>query len=208
MRPYRRARRQEEKTDRVEAILASAKSLLATNTLDECNLSTIAGEVGITKAALYRYFRVKELIFLEIYRRELAILSPSLQQVFLAPSVEKLAAALVAQPLFCKLTAVLADVLEKPLTEEEAIAFKTYILQVFEPLGIQLNQQFGMSLEQVINLLLHIFAAIVGCWKLSHPSAMMTLALQNEQLAPFRADFHQYLQQHLTMLLGQIIPAS
>lgn len=129
MRPYRRARRQEEKTDRVEAILASAKGLLATNTLDECNLSTIAGEVGITKAALYRYFRVKELIFLEIYRRELAILSPSLQQVFLAPSVEKLAAALVAQPLFCKLTAVLADVLEKPLTEDEAIAFKTYILQ-------------------------------------------------------------------------------
>jgi AcrR family transcriptional regulator len=208
MRPYRRARREEEKTDRVEAILASAASLLADNTLDECNLSTIAGEVGITKAALYRYFRVKELIFLEIYRRELALLAPALQQVFLAPSVEKLAAALVARPLFCKLTAVLADVLEKPLTEEEAVTFKSYILQVFEPLGIQLNQQFGMSLEQVIGLLLHIFSAIVGCWKISHPSPMMTQALQNEQLAPFRADFHQYLQQHLTMLLGQIIPAN
>lgn len=63
MRLYRRARRQDEKIDRIEAILASAKNLLATNTLDECNLTTIASDVGITKAALYRYFRVKELIF-------------------------------------------------------------------------------------------------------------------------------------------------
>ena len=52
MRLYRRARREDEKTDRIEAILASAKNLLTTNTLDECNLSIIASDVGITKAAL------------------------------------------------------------------------------------------------------------------------------------------------------------
>ena len=209
MRLYRRARRQDEKIDRIEAILASAKNLLATNTLDECNLTTIASDVGITKAALYRYFRVKELIFLEIYRRELAILAPALQEAFKTPHVEVLAATLTKQPIFCKLTSVLGDVLEKPLTEDEAADFKLYVLQTFEPLCLQLNQQFDLSQPQVIALLMHITSAVVGCWKLSHPSPMMAAALQqHEALAHFRLDFAAFLQQHLTMLLGQMLPSN
>ena len=149
MRLYRRARREDEKTDRIEAILASAKNLLTTNTLDECNLSIIASDVGITKAALYRYFRVKELIFLEIYRRELAILATALQEAFINPQVATLVDVLVKQPIFCKLTSELGDVLEKPLTEEEAADFKLYVLQTFEPLSQQLSQQFGMTHAQV-----------------------------------------------------------
>ena len=209
MRLYRRARRHDEKIDRIEAILASAKKLLASNTLDECNLTTIASEVGITKAALYRYFRVKELIFLELYRRELAILAPALQEAFKNPNVEVLAATLTQQPIFCKLTAVLGDVLEKPLTEDEAADFKLYVLQIFEPLCVQLNQQFAMNQAQVIALLMHITSAIVGCWKLSHPSPMMDAALQqHEALAHFRLDFFPFLQQHLAMLLGQMLPSN
>ena len=209
MRLYRRARREDEKTDRIEAILASAKNLLTTHTLDECNLSIIASDVGITKAALYRYFRVKELIFLEIYRRELAILATALQEAFINPQVATLVDVLVKQPIFCKLTSELGDVLEKPLTEEEAADFKLYVLQTFEPLSQQLSQQFGMTHAQVIALLMHINSAVVGCWKLSHPSPMMTAALQqHEVLIPFRLDFAHFLQQHLTMLLGQMLPSN
>lgn len=209
MRLYRRARREDEKTDRIEAILASAKNLLTTNTLDECNLSIIASDVGITKAALYRYFRVKELIFLEIYRRELAILATALQEAFINPQVATLVDVLVKQPIFCKLTSELGDVLEKPLTEEEAADFKLYVLQTFEPLSQQLSQQFGMTHAQVIALLMHITSAIVGCWKLSHPSPMMDAALQqHEALAHFRLDFFPFLQQHLAMLLGQMLPSN
>ena len=209
MRLYWRARREDEKTDRIEAILASAKNLLTSHTLDECNLSIIASDVGITKAALYRYFRVKELIFLEIYRREIAVLATALQGAFANPQVATLVDVLVEQPIFCKLTAELGDVLEKPLTEEEAANFKLYVLHSCEPLCQQLRQQFGMTNAQVIALLLHIKSSIVGCWKLSHPSPMMDAALhQHEALTPFRLDFAAFLQQHLTMLLGQMLPSN
>jgi AcrR family transcriptional regulator len=67
--PFQRARSAEHKSQRREAILAAAGRLAARDGVRQVTLADIAGEVGIHKSALLRYFQTREEIFLELTAR-------------------------------------------------------------------------------------------------------------------------------------------
>ncbi|WP_316673700.1 TetR family transcriptional regulator [uncultured Tolumonas sp.] len=201
MRKYQRARSHEEKNERLSSILSAAESMFAENVYEACNLNVIAAAVGITKTALYRYFRSKELIFLEIYKHQLAEIVPSLQICLQIQDAAGLSALLSSRPLFCRLSAILTTVLERPLSVAEARSFKLTVLQLLEPCVITLVSEHGFTPDAAAMWLMQLLVAVVGCWHVCHTSPMMNEALAIPELASFQLNFDEMLQQHITMMM-------
>ena len=204
MRNYQRARSEEEKSERQDSILFAAERIFSDNIYEECNLSEIAASVGITKTALYRYFSSKEQIFLEIYKRQLAAIVPSLLVCLQNRDASALSALLCTRPVFCKLSAILTTVLERPLTVAEARTFKLTILQLLEPCVIALMELYGLTADAAALWLMQLLATIVGCWHICHISPMMNEALSIPELACFRMDFNIMLLQQIILLMQQL----
>lgn len=201
MRNYQRARSDEEKNQRLSSILSAAESMFAENVYEACNLNVIAANVGITKTALYRYFRCKELIFLEIYKHQLAEIVPSLQVCLQKQDAAGLSALLSSRPLFCRLSAILTTVLERPLTVAEARSFKLTVLQLLEPCVVTLVSEHGYTPDEAVQWLMQLLVTLVGCWHVCHTSPMMNEALAIPELACFQLNFDGILQQHIAMMM-------
>lgn len=201
MRNYQRARSDEEKNQRLSSILSAAESMFAENVYEACNLNVIAANVGITKTALYRYFRCKELIFLEIYKHQLAEIVPSLQVCLQKQDAAGLSALLSSRPLFCRLSAILTTVLERPLTVAEARSFKLTVLQLLEPCVVTLVSEHGYTPDEAVQWLMQLLVTLVGCWHVCHTSPMMNEALAIPELACFQLNFDGMLQQHIAMMM-------
>ena len=201
MRNYQRARSHEEKNERLSSILSAAESMFAENAYEACNLNVIAAAVGITKTALYRYFRSKELIFLEIYKHQLTEIVPSLQVCLQKKDAVGLSALLSSRPLFCRLSAILTTVLERPLTVAEARSFKLTVLQLLEPCVVTLVSEHGFTLDAAVMWLMQLLVAVVGCWHVCHTSPMMNEALAIPELACFQLNFDLLLQQQISMMM-------
>lgn len=201
MRNYQRARSHEEKNERLNSILSAAERMFAENVYEACNLNVIAATVGITKTALYRYFRSKELIFLEIYKHQLTEIVPSLQVCLQKKDAVGLSALLSSRPLFCRLSAILTTVLERPLTVAEARSFKLTVLQLLEPCVVTLVSEHGFTPDAAVMWLMQLLVAVVGCWHVCHTSPMMNEALAIPELACFQLNFDGLLQQQISMMM-------
>ena len=70
-----RATTPEQKALRLTQIIDVTAARFTTFSYEDVNLKHIAADVGITKAALYRYFRNKETLFLAVYTQEIACLA-------------------------------------------------------------------------------------------------------------------------------------
>lgn len=69
---WQRARTDEQRAERIESILAAAAALFESTSYDDVTLQAIAEQAGFTRSNLYRYFRSREEIFLELYRIDLS----------------------------------------------------------------------------------------------------------------------------------------
>ena len=67
---WQRATRQEQKEERVAAILKAAAELYETHDFDDVHMGAIAERVGLAKASLYGYFRTKDDVFLALAVRD------------------------------------------------------------------------------------------------------------------------------------------
>ena len=65
---WQRARRQDQKDERIAAILEAAAELYETRDFDDVHMGAIADRVGLAKASLYEYFSTKDDVFESGYR--------------------------------------------------------------------------------------------------------------------------------------------
>lgn len=205
-----RAKTPEQKALRRQQILDAAAQHFADSAFDKVNLADIAQSVGITKAALYRYFRSKELLFLALYLQQMEALVTSAEALPSAPPKDQSAAdacvAIIDQnPLFCRLNAILHSVLEQNLTVEEAKTFKQALLPLMARFASKISEWLAVSIADAIALLHHIQATMIGCWHISHPSETTRQALLDPRFSLFRVDFRSTFQQHLRWLIAGYI---
>src|ERR1700759_879081 len=113
MTEFQRARSEEAKRQREEAILAAARTLGARDGIRRVTLTDIATAVGLHKSAMLRYFETREQIFLKLtaagwrdwsaeLREQLGRLAPGAPALAVA---EAFADTLTARPMFCDLLA-------------------------------------------------------------------------------------------------------
>ena len=88
-----RAVSSEQKQQRISQILDAAANQFSHQDYIDIRLVDIASDVGITKAALYRYFRTKETLFLALYEQQLNLLGErakdALASEALVPALKK-----------------------------------------------------------------------------------------------------------------------
>jgi AcrR family transcriptional regulator len=198
----RRANTPEQKALRLQQIMGATATRFSTLNYDQVNLNHIAADVGITKAALYRYFRNKETLFLALYTRQI-------EQLIITAEAEmqntSLTAAmcntLVQHPLFCKLSAIMHTALETNLTIEEARIFKTTLLQFIQQYAQMIHQHYELSLTDANQLILQVQQVIIGCWHMSNPSGAVAEVIKTSPLQLFDLDFETILRAHIQRLV-------
>lgn len=160
---------------------------------------------GLTKAALYRYFRSKEVLFLAVYRRALDRLVAAIEALPAQAFPGGFTDTLLAHDSYCRLTAILHVALESGLSEQEAKDFKHHLLHQTRRLQARIESISGQPPEACFRYLMQCQQALIGCWHLSHPSDTVARAMAEPPLSAFRLDFAETLRQHLALLTDALV---
>jgi AcrR family transcriptional regulator len=188
---WQRARSKEQKKERKEEILNAASELLQRDGLDNVSLNGIARHAGVSKANIYRYFESREDIYLHLaqkaFEKWTADVEHRLAPLAGSDDEEAVARALVASletnPTFSSLMAVMAGVLERNVTVEAVVAFKTAGLDLLLRLNNALQVAIpSLSPEQARQFMTIFHILVTGIWPASHPPAPVVEALKRPEL--------------------------
>jgi AcrR family transcriptional regulator len=194
---FRRARSAAQKHQRREAILAAARGLGAKRGVRCVTLGDIAGEVGLAKSNVLRYFGTREEIFLQLtvdgwrdwtqaVRDRLDTCEPDPQRV-----AEVLADTISQLPLFCDLLAHTAAHLEHNVSLAAVRSMKLGIRACIAELAALLRASLPQLGEQGGPDLLQLTTMLAGSlWQVAHPSdALAVLYEQDPELIPAHLEF-------------------
>lgn len=225
---FRRARTDEQRGERREAILATAAAMLTHTNVSELSLNALAREVGLAKSNVLRYFGSREAVLLELHVRETRALLDALDARLDAdlqadalrgevravaasedPDIEAMARAIAdtvsARPVFCDLCANSAGVLERNVSVEVAADFKRAALANAVRLGdIVSSRVAGLGDPSVMALPGAINLIVGGVWQWTQPSVGMEAAYAaHPELAVMRYEFGSTVRELIaTMLVG------
>jgi AcrR family transcriptional regulator len=209
-RPFLRARQPDQIEQRREAILRAALSLFQRWGLENVSLNDIAREVGSAKSNIYRYFESREHIYLIVLQRLAAQFENRIYSNLDEPngrgSVQKVTEALVdaylASPEYGELITVVNSVLEKRLTPDLVVNFRTVFLERRKRLAAALADALpGSSAEQMLPITLHIFLHVPGLWTFCFPSKESARMLDRPENEHLKVDFRR----EMTLLLLAIL---
>ncbi|WP_336366082.1 TetR family transcriptional regulator [Marinobacter sp. C2H3] len=203
-----RARSEADKLAREQQILDAAAGLFARRRYSDLTLADVAAASGLTKAALYRYFRNKEVLFIAVYQRAFTELVADAKARAPLRLPDDLAGRLVAHPLFCSLSAILHVALETGLNDHEAKAFKGFLLAQSAELATLIQAASGKPPEACFAFLMRCQQALIGCWHMSHPPEVARRAMAHPPLDAFRMDFEPTLRAHLQALYDAFTTSS
>lgn len=207
---HRRARREEDKQARQDAILAAAERLFERQDYASLRMDDIAREAGLAKGTLYLYFATKEEVFLELETRTIGAwldrLEAQLPQLPARLSPELFATLfgelLGAEPRLLGLLALLHSVLERNVSAAAARRFKLALAERFERLGPPLAERLGLAAGEGPTLLLRLYALLIGVWQVATPAPVVREVLASEpRLAGFQIDFRTELTAAVAALL-------
>jgi AcrR family transcriptional regulator len=202
-----RANNPKQKAFRRQQILLATRSRFSSGTYEEVNLNHIAADVGITKAALYRYFRNKETLFLALFVESLEELITSSEQGIQQDSLsDTICNLLIKHPIFCKLSAILHTILERNLTLEEASNFKLTLLELMQQFSSKIKVHpsiANLSDTEAMTLLMQIQQALIGVWHMTHPSGAIKEVIEQAPLNVFKRSFENALREHIQQLIIQ-----
>ena len=208
---WQRARQPSQKAERIGAILAAAGELFDQKDLSEISMRDLAETASLSKASLYSYFKTKEEVFATLFLREseiwFGLVEPKLKRLR-TPSASRVAFVLTEVlrecPRFCRLTAVLASVLERNLSTEFLLDFKTELNANLAMVVAALQRVFPAMTDRSGAAFLYQHQAVLGgLWPLTHPSPDVAKVLSRKEYQGMRFDFHELFRQTLQQLLAQ-----
>ena len=204
MTTFQRARSEEQRDIRRQAILDTTAAMLDAMPVNDVSLNELSRRVGLAKSNVLRYFESREAILLELLdragRRWLGRLADDLAAEVdpHAPArdrADRLAAAiagsLAGQRLLCELLSAQAAVLEHNVSVEVAVRYKRATLASISTFGglvrhhlPELDEPAGWKVGGLA------IVTIGALWSQCQPSASMLAAYQSDPaLAALRMDF-------------------
>lgn len=195
---WQRARSDEQKEQRRRVLLDAAARLHASRSIEEVSLNAIAREANISKANVYRYFESREELFLELALdalehwsdtviRRLGSLSPPATE---EAAARVFAASIVEHSQFARLSSVLSTVLERNVSTEAVVRFKTRYLGALPPLSAALSAALGgLSAEGAMRILETAYFLMAAMWPAAHPAPAVRAALERPELNAACIDF-------------------
>ncbi|MDP5226291.1 MULTISPECIES: TetR family transcriptional regulator [Arthrobacter] len=177
---FQRARSQDAKQQRQEAILRSAEALAREHGVRAVTLTDIAGGVGMHKSGMLRYFETREEIFLHLARDAWAEWASSVEQQLdeAAPhgssavsTAQVLSSSLIARPLFCDLLAHVPLNLERGVSAESVREFKIAAITAAGAVASALQRCLGLAPNAAWNTVSTATAMAGALWQMATPGA-------------------------------------
>jgi AcrR family transcriptional regulator len=220
---FQRARNQEQREARRQAILGAAAAMLAEMAVAEITLNELSRRAGLAKSNVLRYFESREAVLLELldsaWQEWLVQLDRDLQVAVdaAAPAdgrggqlAAALAASLASRPMLCDLISAQAAVLERNVSPQVAARYKRASIAAITALGILMLGGVPELGEQDAIRLAGVTVMMTGAlWPHTQPSAAMLAAYAAEpDLAAMRLDFGATLGEVLEVMTAGLLARS
>lgn len=201
---FQRARSEEQREARRQAILGAAAAMLAEMPVAEVTLNELSRRAGLAKSNVLRYFESREAVLLELLDaawqdwlvqldRDLpATAAPAALVTARCDRVAAVvAASLAARPVLCDLISAQAAVLERNVSPQVAAQYKRASMAGIGALGSLMRRCVPELGEQdAVKLAGATIMTAGALWPHTQPSAAMLAAYQADlELAATRPDF-------------------
>lgn len=182
---FQRARRDAEKAERREAILAAAGALLRATGFEGFSMSVLARKTGIAKGTLYLYFDTREEVLLALYVETLAAWSRALASGLRdstsdADFVALFQATATADPNFLTLRARLESVIEHNVSLERMVEAKRAMRSLIEDLAPRVERALRLGPGTGTRLLVALGALQLGAAQSNTGPAVAGLDLPDD----------------------------
>ena len=209
MAEFIRARSPEQKGQRLDEIKGAVRRQFAERPYHEITLTTIAEELGWSRANLYKYVTTKEEIFLlltadecDAYFEALLAALPEGRELSPAEAADAWAKVADAHQEYFRLGDLLTTIVETNVTIERLMDFKRGYYAHVDVAREHLPQVIGVAREHVEPLLLAIYYHATGlvsfCW--SNP--LIAEALRRLEIERPETDFRAEMRDFIGMCLG------
>ncbi len=191
-----RARNEEDKLERRQAILDAGLELWNETSYGDFTMSAVAEKAGVVKGTLYLYFETKEQLFL-------ALISDMMVGYFddvdaclqeggrwsKSRAVQVLSDALDGRDAFIRMLTVLGNICEHNVSYEQLVAFKRLTLERFTRTAALLARRLPfLRSESALRLVMHLSALAAGLAQVSFPSPLLDKVLDLPDLRVMRVD--------------------
>ena len=217
---FQRARSEEQREARRQAILGAAAAMLAEMPVAEVTLNELSRRAGLAKSNVLRYFESREAVLLELldsaWQDWLAQLDAELAGAVVAGDpvasrADQLAVAvadsLAARPMLCDLISAQAAVLERNVSPQVAAQYKRASIAGISALGALLLRSVPeLGEPDAFRLAGAAVMTTAAVWPHTQPSAAMLAAYAADPaLAAMRLDFTATLREVLEVLTAGLL---
>jgi AcrR family transcriptional regulator len=219
---FQRARSEEQRELRRQAILTTAAAMLTEMPVAQVSLNELSRRVGLAKSNVLRYFESREAVLLELLDsawqewlagldEDPAAVDPS------APHPERgdqlaavIASSLASRPVLCDLISAQAAVLEHNLSPEVAAEYKRAAIANVTSLARLVHEALPELGEHDAFRFAAAMVMVTGAvWTHAKPSAAMLAAYEADpDLAALRLDFLATLREVLEVLIAGLMARS
>ena len=189
-----------EKTERREAIVQAAATLLRRDPSATFSVEELARRAGLAKGTVYLYFGTREEVLLALHAQQSQELFDVVERALAAPDahgrrvVEGGLGFLRAHPEFYPVAGNCRNMLDTNIGAEAGLAFKTAIARRLEPLGRRIEEIYpGLAAGEGIALLTNCYALIIGLWQQIDPPRCLRKAMHLPELAIYNVDLEKQL---------------
>ena len=220
---FQRARSEEQRAARRQAILGTAAAMLAEMPVAQVTLNELSRRAGLAKSNVLRYFESREAVLLELldsaWQDWLVQLDEELAAAVeaggpAAARSDRLAAAVAAslatRPMLCDLISAQAAVLEHNVSPQVAAQYKRASIAGITALGgLMLRCVPELGEPDAFRLAGATVMTTAALWPHTQPSAAMLAAYAADPaLAAMRLDFTATLREVLEVLIAGLLARS
>ncbi len=217
---FQRARSEEQRQARRQAILGAAVTMLAEMPVAEVTLNELSRRAGLAKSNVLRYFESREAVLLELldsaWQDWLVQLERDLKGAVdpgatAAARCDQLAAtvagSLASRPVLCDLISAQAAVLERNVSPHVAAQYKRASVAGITALGgLMLTCVPELGEQDAIKLAGATVMTTGALWPHTHPSAAMLAAYEADpELAAMRLDFTATMREVLEVMSAGLL---
>ena len=217
---FQRARSEEQREARRQAILGAAAAMLAEMPVAEMTLNELSRRAGLAKSNVLRYFESREAVLLELldsaWQDWLAQLDTELAGAVVAGDpvagrsdqlAAAVAASLATRPMLCDLISAQAAVLERNVSPQVAAQYKRASIAGISALGALLLRSVPeLGEPDAFRLAGVAVMTTAALWPHTQPSAAMLAAYAADPaLAALRLDFTGTLREVLEVLTAGLL---
>ncbi len=215
MTAFERARSAAQKAERRHALLAAAARLYDREDFDGITLAAVAREAGFTRSNLYKYYRTREAIFLDLLCEDVTTWSAGLVEAWRAaePTAPAFAHAwaqgLDARPRLLRLLSILHTHLERGVSAERLQAYKGVLYTASGAVIAALCAAFpALSPEAAEDYLMVQLAVVSGLFPMTHLTVRQQAAASAVGFRSYAGRFAPLCEQAAAVALAAALAAA